>query len=284
MQLIERKIQRDANILFLGDFHGGTLLHSEESLDQAIDMAHSDFEGCRNNHVMLMGDLLEAMDTSDPRFDVTTVDRNKIRPGEQADYIVSKVSRFGDKLIASLMGNHEFRLLRYCDYGKAMADRLGCVYGTFSSVITFVDGKRRRLFKAYVTHGSGSITSTADDPERREANMNLALKRKLKRKFGDTVIMAMGHTHKILVCKPKETLYLTSDGKSVSQNYTDYDQDGDYIHPDHRWYLNTGSMMKLFELGISGYAERAQYDPIELGFTIAMVRGGKVVDCRKVLL
>lgn len=284
MELLERKIQRDSNIFFVGDIHAGTLLHSEESLDQVVDMAHSEYEGCSNNHVILMGDLIEAMDTTDPRFDVTTVHLNQIRPERQSDYIVKKLKPLNGKIVTSLMGNHEFRLLRYYDYAKAMAKELGCHYGTFSAVVTFVDNKKRRLFKVFATHGSGSITSTADDPERVEANLNLSLKRKLKRKFGDVAISCMAHTHKLLVCRPKKSLYITSDGKSLHQNYTEYEQDADYIHQDARWYLNSGSLMKLYELGISGYAERALYDPIELGFPVALIRGGKIVDCKKVFL
>ena len=42
--------------------------------------------------------------------------------------------------------------------------------------------------------------------------------------------------------------------------------------------------MKLFEDGYSGYAEIAEYDPVELGFLVLIVRGGKIVQLKKHLL
>jgi len=36
--------------------------------------------------------------------------------------------------------------------------------------------------------------------------------------------------------------------------------------------------------GVSGYAERFGYDPVELGFAIAIVRGGIIQDVRKIII
>lgn len=114
--------------------------------------------------------------------------------------------------------------------------------------------------------------------------MELILKRHLKHKFGDCLLMSMGHTHKLLICSPNPELYLTDDGSQITQKYTRSDKADGYIHPDHRWYINTGSFLKLYGDGVSGYAERAGYDPVELGFIVVMVRDRKIVDVRKVTL
>ena len=58
--------------------------------------------------------------------------------------------------------------------------------------------------------------------------------------------------------------------------------DKGYIHPDHRWYVSAGSFLKLYEEGVSGYAEIGEYDPVELGFAIARVRNQKIVWVDKV--
>ena len=42
--------------------------------------------------------------------------------------------------------------------------------------------------------------------------------------------------------------------------------------------------MKLYELGVSGYAERFGYDPIELGFVIVRVRDKQIVDIDKIVI
>ena len=106
--------------------------------------------------------------------------------------------------------------------------------------------------------------------------MHLILKRHLKFKAGDCAVMVKGHTHKLLVCKPEAELYLTDDGKRIQQKYTGWGQNEEYIHPDARWYGNTGSFLKLHGKGISGYAEIFEYDPVELGFLILKVRRKRI--------
>ena len=115
--------------------------------------------------------------------------------------------------------------------------------------------------------------------------MQLSLKRKLKDKAGDTALMSMGHTHKLIVTPPAKTLFLTDDGESIKQHYTASMSLGEYIHPDHRWYVNTGSFMRLYgDMGFSGYAEIAGYNPIMLGFAVALVRGRKLVGVKEVFI
>ena len=111
--------------------------------------------------------------------------------------------------------------------------------------------------------------------------------------------MAKGHTHKLIVSKPAKELYLTDDGERITQRYT-YDdlQRESYIDPNLRWYVNTGSFLKLYHepieqedehgnkerLPISGYAEQGEYDPVELGFAVIEVRDRQVTDVKKIVL
>ena len=106
--------------------------------------------------------------------------------------------------------------------------------------------------------------------------MKLALKRHLKFKAGDCAVMIKHHAHKLLVCEPEQELYLTDNGKKIKQGYTTYIQNSDYIHPDLRWYGCAGAFLTMFGHGISGYAEVAEYDPVELGFLIIKVRNKKI--------
>ena len=84
------------------------------------------------------------------------------------------------------------------------------------------------------------------------------------------------------ISKFQEDLY----EQTKNYNYTNNDivQNAKYIEPNNRIYVNTGSFYKLYEYGISGYAERAGYDPIELGFTIAKVRNGKLIGVDKIVI
>ena len=96
--------------------------------------------------------------------------------------------------------------------------------------------------------------------------------------------MIKHHTHKLFVTPPTRELYLTDDGDGLQQNYTEQDQKAKYIHPDMRWYGNAGSFMKLFEDGYSGYAEIAEYDPVQLGWLVLIVRGGKIIELKTHIL
>lgn len=285
MQIISREAPDDFNLFLFSDCHVGTLLHSEPAFDEMIEMMESDVDGCKYNLAAGLGDYFEAIDTSDKRFDPDTTDLEKIRPESQAEHVEEKLRPISGRIVTLLGGNHEWKLVRYCDYVRRICKGLGVPFGTYSSVLRFLPvGSDMPMLKVFVTHGAGSIRSTADDPERQEANMNLSLKRRLKNKAGDCAVMAMGHTHRLLVARPKKSLYLKYGATEIRQAYTASSQDDGYIHPDHRWYINTGSFMRLYRLGVSGYAERANYDPMELGFAIVVVRDRKVVDCKKVYL
>jgi len=165
-----------------------------------------------------------------------------------------------------------------------VCEKLGVEYGTYSTKLTVQDTNGKLMYKVFDTHGIRSIRSTADDPIRRRTNMELVLKRQLKFKAGDCAVMIKHHTHKLLVCKPESELYLVDDGKRIKQGYTGWGQTEPYIHPDARWYGNAGSFLRLYGDGMSGYAEIAEYDPVELGWLVLVVRNRKIVELKPVYL
>jgi hypothetical protein len=116
--------------------------------------------------------------------------------------------------------------------------------------------------------------------------MQANLKRKLKENAGDCIVMAAGHFHKLITVPPPKKLVMLDEGEKPIQDYLTgaYGDEG-YIDPDRRWYLGTGSFLKLYgKLGVSGYAERANYDPIEIGYPIIHIRKGRVNDVSTVTL
>jgi len=82
---------------------------------------------------------------------------------------------------------------------------------------------------------------------------------------------------KYSVEKPLDGFYNEVDGM--------YGKDS-FIHPDLRWYVNTGSFYKLYADGknVSGYAERAGYDPNELGYVVVRVKDGIINDVERVVI
>jgi len=167
-------------------------------------------------------------------------------------------------------------LWRFGNLTKEVCDNLDVPYGTYTAKVTIQGRNNRLMYKLFVTHGSKTIRSYADDPKRRYANEKLTLKRQLKFKAGDCAVMVKGHAHKLLVCEPETELYLTDDGKAIQQGYTSWGQREPYIHPDARWYGCSGSFLRLYLPGMSGYAEIGEYDPMELGFLVLRVRDRQI--------
>lgn len=232
----------------------------------------------KNTYMALGGDLIEAICVDDKRFDADSA--TDPVPIKQAQDVRNLLEPIKHKILFVLTGNHEYALHKYGDLVKYLiCEPLGVSYGTYTCKCLVSVGNKP-AYKLFYTHGAKSISSIADDPIRREANMKLSLKQRLKHKAADCEVMAMGHTHKLIVSGPEQSLYLTDDGKKIRQHYT-APGDGEYIHPDHRWYVNTGSLMKLYVPGISGYAERFGYDPCELGHAEIIVRNGKITNIEK---
>jgi len=216
------------------------------------------------------------------RFDPTTQDLTILTPMQQYQRFVEIFRPLAKQILYVNDGNHDLKHLRVMNFVQSICTEMGVPYGTYTSKLTVCDDKGRNRFKIYTGHGWGSLTSGADDPIRRKSNMKLSLKRKLAGKAADCVLMAMGHSHKLIVSRPERELYMIDDGAKLTQRYTTAQQDGEYIPAHLRWYVNTGSFLKNQILGASGYAERAGYDPVPLGFTKVVIEDWKIVDVKKI--
>ena len=296
MKLIKKVVPANFNIFLCGDVHTGTIMHYRKGWDKLVDMVLSPYEGVqpRNNFVVDHGDIVEAIMLDDFRF---RPEEGITSPMMQMLDAIAIRMPIKKQIVTILEGNHPLKLWKFgpitqmvCEgyksfTGEGTVPGLGTEYGTYTCKVSWVDRKGELLFKSFHTHGRKGIMSQADDPIRQLANWKLKLKKDLKEKAGDCMIMCKGHTHKLLISEPKKRLYLTDDGSDINQQYTEADHTAAYIHPDLRWYCNTGSFLKLYaEMGISGYAEIAEYDPIELGFVIAKVRDRKIVGVDKIVL
>ena len=274
MQLIEKEMPDNFNLHYYGDVHDGSIFSTQSGFNLFVDTLNSKYQGCKNNYAIDMGDMIEAITMDDPRYSEDTIEGSPVL--EQIDFAINKRKKYKDKLITILLGNHELKLWKYGNITEKVCKELNVPYGTYTSKVTFKDKNGGLMFKTYVTHGRKGISSAADDPVRRLANMKLALKRHLKFKAGDCACMIKGHSHKLIVCEPEYELFLTDDGKNISQHYTSWGQNEEYIHPDARWYGNSGSFLKLYREGFSGYAEMAEYDPVQLGWLVLIVRDRKI--------
>ena len=280
MQLISQEVPLDFNLFLFGDDHEGSRLRHADGWGQLVEAMRSDYEGCGDNFGVDHGDIMEGIQIDDFRYDAFTVEGVPLQEMERA-----KKNRLAikDKLICIMEGNHPLKLKKFGMLTPHVCTELGVKYGTWSAIIEYTH-KGTVLFRHYATHGYESINSTIDDPVDRENSMLRSLRRKMQRKAGNTVLMSMGHTHKLLVYNPKPMLYITGEGGKIEQHYKYPAQAADYISHDQRWYVNTGSFYRTYMMDNSGYAEIAGYDPIELGYAIATIRGGQLQKVRKVVL
>jgi hypothetical protein len=282
VKLITKVLPSNHNLFLFGDVHDGSVLSSKHGWQTLVNLLGTEYDGCKNNYCAEGGDMVEAIMVDDRRYSPEKL--SEPLPLTQVNSVVEKREAIKDKMLYLLEGNHERTLWRFGNLTAEIAGRLGVEYGTYSAKLTVNDKNGNLMYKLFDTHGIKGISSTADDPIRRRTNMELILKRHLKHKAGDCAVMIKHHVHKLLVCKPEPDLYLIDDGKRIKQQYTHWGQTEPYIHPDARWYGCAGSFLRLYGDGISGYAEIAEYDPVELGFLCLVVRNKKIVDLRPIYL
>jgi hypothetical protein len=285
MEILSYNLPLDWNLFLFGDDHEGAALRHVHGWEQLVDMMHSDYDGLppSRNRGLHHGDILEAIQTDDKRYE--SHETKEPLTLAQIYQSIRNLDPIKAQMLCLLDGNHPQKLHKFGGISAHIAKELAIPYGTWAAKLIYKDSKDNVQFKHFATHGSGSISSVADDPQRRKTNYRLSLKRKLKNKFGDTVLNSMGHTHKIIICEPTRDLFITDEDNEHRQYYTGPPAiPTGYIHPDFRWYVNTGAFLKLYGDGFSSYAERAGYDPIELGFCVAKIRKGQIVGIDKEVL
>lgn len=280
------KLPVDHNLFLFGDVHEGTILFHERGFNTFLDMINSGYKGCSNNYAVHHGDGIEGITIDDKRYhpDSQPKDDPIPNPLRQVRIHINRLKPIKDKLLCMLESNHPEKLWRHLRVTQCMCEELDIPYGTWTAKLTITDRKNRLMYKSYHTHGKRAIKSDAGNAQRREDNMKETLMRHLEDQAGDTVLMCKAHVHKLLIREPFPRLYITDDGKESHQAYTTADHTADWIHPDHRWYVCTGSFLKLFGDGISGYAEKAEYKPNELGFAIARIRDRKIIGIDKIVV
>jgi hypothetical protein len=279
MQLITHEVPADWQLYDMGDLHvGSSLFHKDAFLETRERILEE-----KNSFVVLGGDLIEGIAIDDKRFQIDSTVPDLVPLDEQVKDVNRLLMPLKDRIIVSLQGNHEFTLIRKTDIAKRICNHLEIPYGTFSCKISYKDVHGLQ-FKHFTTHGYKTIKSTADDPIRLEANERLILKRHLKHMCADAYLMTKHHVHKIIISKPEAMLFLTDDGRKVKDSYTHAKPTDKYIHPDLRHYGCAGSWMKLYgDMGTSGYAERAEYTPVEIGCLKYTIRDRQLISGEPVI-
>ena len=290
MRILSYDMPANWNYFLFGDDHIGASLRFDKGFQQLIHTMKHKYKGvpAKHNYGCHHGDMIEAIEVTDKRW--SAFDSREACILNQMEFAKKEYWPIRKQLLVGLDGNHPDKLHKFGPLTHKICKELEVSYGTETAKLIFKN-KGKLQFKHLATHGAGSISSIADDPERRKLNWRLALKRKLRDLEGDTFLMSMGHTHKIIISPPTEVLYLTDNDGELEQHYTGEEPPSPgYIHPDYRWYVNTGSFLKLYgntvvedddvpieesKLG-SGYAERSMYPPLQLGYAVVLIRDNMI--------
>ena len=275
----------DCQIYLAGDWHYGALTCSRSSIRQMISGIQ------KNDLLILMGDLIEAITPDDRRWQTTSVAwQDKLyTPQEQAEAIVRDLSPLKGRIPVVLAGNHEWKLFNAVNLSSQIATALDSEYGGSSCVVHF-DWNGKAAFRIHAMHGGWTPNSNAKDVVQQTANMLSTLKMKLQDQVGDCILQVCGHGHRLLVQPPTAHRHLyitTTKAGKIHQNYkVSPVQSAGYLHPDTRFYGMTGSFLKLYTPPGSksiSYSEMFGYRPTEIGCLKAVVKAGELVHVEKMI-
>lgn len=294
MRLIRFQLPANHELCLAGDLHDGSLFSDEDRFLECREYVLSQ----SNRRLWCMGDMQEAITIDDPRYDVAT---HQSLPLQSRDHICDILEPLGKQLLGGVIGNHEWKLRRFGNLWLDVCNELSkkhenhkVEYGTMSAVLEIwsLGENPEVMYKLFAHHGSFlSLRSQAKDYEQQQGNIKATFKRRMAPLMGDCLIMAAGHTHRLLVVPPTERLYLYHDRDKIQQGYLAQGKNDQYINPDQRWYVNTGSFYRIYAAryghdGIphSGYAEQRGYEPMDHGFGCIVCHDRKVQEVKAIKL
>lgn len=262
MQLLSCKMPRyKFSIYAISDTHIGSQLTYEKGRKEIYKKVRLTDDA----YLVHLGDITEAIAVDDKRFDPKVT---KMNPAKQYMFAEEELKPLAEKgkVLTVLQGTHDYRWCRiWGDRVEEMCERLKIPYGTFSSKLKLTV-RDNLICRIFISHGNRTVKSIAQEPVMKEAYQRSQIKRYLMDLAGDCLIQMVAHSHKLWVQPPIPTLYFTDDGTEEVAKYTEQGSEDIYIHPDHRWYVNTGSLVKSRGIGFSSYAERKGLPPTDLGY------------------
>lgn len=269
------------DIVLHGDTHEGSQAFCEQGVDSLLKWIMRS----PNRYYVHMGDAIEGIRVDDPRFNPEAGEIISSIAGRQRDSVINRYRKTAKRCIAWLMGNHEYYHTKSFNPTADICSSLKIPYGGYTCKLA-IKYKQRLLFKIYLWHGPKNLrlTSNAKDFAQRKANMQAAVRRCLESKACDCLVMAFGHIHKLILVPPAERLLISDDGYNIKQSYlTQGKGSSNYIEPDARWYLSTGSYRQTSLLNQDDYAEMTGYDPVELGHCVLKIRNGVLQNIDRVV-
>ena len=283
----------------IGDVHWGAKNCAESLFREQVEWIRK----TPNAYAFLGGDLIEAINYSDKRFDPQGVKKTlvkdkvafkeprystKIIQGSQfnnnkkdefsldnlitsqANEIIKELSTIKNKLLFSLTGNHEekIRLKYHHDIASYMAMQLGIPLLGYGAMV-------RMNFSRQAVSGASAVRSfilNASHGDGGGSNTGAKLNRLIqKARFIESDVFWCGHNHG----KAHSTEIVLAISKSGEPT----------IYDKEKVFILGGSFLKTYQGGMISYGEKAGYAPAPLGNNILKVEpfhqkrlGKKVYD------
>jgi len=211
--------EKEAKIVFLGDFHYGHQDCAVEELKKTINWVKEH----KNAYVILMGDLLEISVENHLPGSMYT---QEITPNQQRKDLIEMLYPIRGKILGAIDGNHERSRgwkLNSISPIEVITESLGVPYWGIGGyvVLNLWNGKKHQTYNLLVFHGIGSsITPTY-------------LIDKALNIYKDVDLVAFGHLHNLA---NGYRLTRTLDPKTLKENdkKTTWVRTGSYLHsPDY---------------------------------------------------
>lgn len=237
-----------------GDWHLGNLGCAETRLRRDMEQIGRE----RNAAVLLMGDLGDFICSTDKRWEPAAISE-KLGIHDLEDWgttleawVSDVAAPLRNKIIGVIEGNHEATYSRqnHSTVNRHISSALGCPPLGYTSLIRLVfealDGSRDMTIMA--THGSGGARTEGGKLNRLISTMQIAK--------ADLVLM--GHVHTCLMHREPRLIRMDlEEGAELGETST--------------IGVVTGTYLRTYCHGHSGYGERAGYKPTPIGHPVITI-------------
>jgi len=239
--------RNDVNLSFRGDVHLGCKQSDADAWqrttrDIARDPLGFDFG---------MGDYVDSVVAKDTRYDPFNRDPRFESVDDAFSFLESNYKLLKDKSGGMLIGNHEWKLIQYCEMNevKKICRRFSIPYLGYAAFIElqFPNG---RTLTGFISHGTGGGRHVG-------SKVNKVDEVKGKLTYVDFVVY--GHTHELWT-RPAPVLAI----------------EGHTVIAKNMHTASSGSFLKNYVEGTTGYGERGLYDPLPIGYVYLGVRNGRI--------
>jgi predicted phosphodiesterase len=243
------KEEEPQKIAHIGDIHVGIK-------DSDLDCAERAFEMVETNNMWMvgMGDYCEYREPSHKYYDR---EQSTMTIDEQLNWLFKNLNKVGRRKLGLLIGNHEGRSIKKMTLNpiKDYCERTNTDYYGMMAKLAFVfpSGKEYTML---VHHGYGD--------SRTSGGKVTSLTNFVKSHDVDSVVI--GHGHALFDWVETELLY-----------------PGDRIRHRYKMCGMSGTFLRTYTQGASGYSEERMYEPVPLGFLITNIDPMKGISMQKVL-